>query len=167
MEEKASQSKQPRVHDLFAWESLSKPTLDYPKGTFLSLGTLILILSAIFVLFQEWLAIAVTWAAYFLFFAITKVPQVMVNHKITTEGIVSMDHSYIWMSLGPFWFTTKKNEMVLHIAQKGFLGHLALLVKPEDKEKIVEILAEYLPYIEVPEKSSLEKAADWFAKKLG
>lgn len=166
MEENSSQPKPPRVHDLFVWQSLSRPTLNYPKGTFLSLGSLVILLSLIFVLFQEWLAIAVTWAAYFLFFALTKVPMVLVEHKITTEGVISMNHAYLWSELGPFWFSLQNGENILHVAHRNIFGHLALLADQKDTEKIRDILAEYLPFIEVPEKSSVEKLSDWFASKI-
>ena len=167
MEENSQTPEKPsRVHDLFVWQSQSRPTLTYPKGTFLTLGSLAFLVTVIFMFFQEWLAIAVTWAAYFLFFALTKVPMVLVEHKITTEGVISMNHAYLWSELGPFWFSTHNGESVLHVAPRNIFGHLALLVDQKDAEKIRDILAEYLPFIEVPEKSSVEKLSDWFASKI-
>jgi hypothetical protein len=160
------ETKKPRVRDLFVWQSLSRPSLDYPKGTFALLGSVVVFLTVVFVLFQEWLAIVVSWAAYFLFFALNRVPQVMVNHKITTEGIVSMNHSHLWQDLGPFWFKKKNNETILHVASRNFFSHLVILIDEKDQEKITEILAEYLPYIEVPEKSQTEKFSEWWEKRF-
>ncbi|MCL4397879.1 hypothetical protein M1403_02515 [Patescibacteria group bacterium] len=158
--------KPPRVRDLFTWQSLSRPTLNYPKGTFLTLGSLVFLVTVIFTFFQEWLAIAVTWAAYFLFFALTKIPQESVEHKITTEGIISMNHAYLWGELGPFWFMPRNNELILHIANRNVFGHLTILINSADKEKIRDILAQYLPFIEVPEKSVVDKISDWFSQKV-
>lgn len=152
-----------RVRDLFVWQSLSRPTLNYPKGTFVSLASILAFLSVLFVLFQEWLAIVVSWAAYFLFYALTKIPQTMVEHKITTQGIVTLGQSYIWPELGPFWFTTRGAETILHIAHRGIWGHLTMLISPSDEDKIRDSLAEYLPFIETPEKTTLDKFQDWFA----
>lgn len=154
--------KQARVRDLFVWQSQSHPLNKYPAGAFPLFGAAIVLITVVLILFQEWLAVGVTWAAYFLFFALTKVPQVTVEHKITTEGIISINHSYLWQELGPFWFKTRNNETVLHIANRNFLGHLIMLVNPNDQEKIREILAEYLPFIEVPEKSFWDKLLDRF-----
>lgn len=150
-------NKKSRVRDLFVWQSASRPDISYPKGAFLTLGGLITFLTILFVLFQEWLAICVTWAAYFLFFALTRVPRVTVEHKITTEGIISLDHSYIWQDLGPFWFTTKNNERLLHIASKSRFSHMIMIINSVDEEKLRDILAEYLPFIETPEKSAWDK----------
>lgn len=153
----------PRVRDLFVWQALSHPTIAYPKGTFLSLGGLVIFLTTILVLFQEWLAIGVTWAAYFLFFVLSRVPQTTVEHKITTEGLISLGHTYLWLALGPFWFTKKGAETILHVASRGLFDHLVILVDEKDQEKIKEILAEYLPFVEVPEKSGWEKISEKFS----
>lgn len=161
MEEKSSE-KQARVRDLLVWQSQSHPLNKYPRGAFPLFGAAAALITVVLVLFQEWLAVGVTWAAYFLFFALTKVPQVSVEHKITTEGIISINHSYLWQELGPFWFKTRNGETVLHIANRNFLGHLIMLVNPNDQEKIREILAEYLPFIEVPEKTFWDKLLEKF-----
>lgn len=155
-----------RVHDLFEWRSMNRPSQQYPKEVFATFGAIALLISVILLFFQEWLAIVVTWAAFFLFYALTKIEPVEVGHKITTEGIVSMDHSYLWTELGPFWFSEKGKDMVLHVAHRNILGQLMLLVERKDQERVKNILAEYLPFIELPEKSIVEKLTDWFAKKF-
>lgn len=158
--------KTPKIRDLFVWESLNRPERTYSKEVFSTFGVVAFLISLILAFFQEWLAILLTWAAYFLFYALTKVPPIKVSHKITTQGIISMDHSYLWNELGPFWFRVKENETVLHIAHQNIISQISILIDPENKEKIQEILAEYLPFVEVPEKSLAEKLTDWFAKKF-
>lgn len=155
-----------RVRDLFVWRSLNRPQKEYSKEVFSTLGAVVLLVSIIFAFFQEWLAILVAWAAFFLFWQLSKMASVDVDHKITTEGIISMNHSYLWVELGPFWFTEKQGEETLHIAHGNIFGQLVLLIDKADQDKIRNILAEYLPYIEVPEKSFVEKMSDWFSKKF-
>lgn len=158
--------KRPQVRDLFVWKSLNRPAWQYSKEAFTTLGAVCLLLSIIFAFFQEWLAIFVTWAALFLFYALSKVAPVEVEHKITTQGIISMDKSYLWVELGPFWFSEKGTDTLLHIAHRNIFGQLVILIDRAEREKIRDILAEYLPYIEVMEKSTTEKMTDWFAKKF-
>ncbi len=129
----------------------------------MSLGGVLALISLILIFFQEWLAIIVSWAAYFLFYALTKVPQTTVEHKITTQGIISLNQAYIWTELGPFWFTTRGPETILHVAHRGLFGHLTLLINPQDQEKVRDNLAEYLPFIEMPQKTAFDKFSDWFA----
>lgn len=171
-ENSQNSQKPPRVRDLFEWQSLSRPNQKFPKEFVKTISAIALLLSIIFAFFQEWLAIFVTWAAVFLGWALTKIEPENVGHKITTEGIVSMDHAYLWQELGPFWFTTIKNNfadadnLLLHIAHRNIFGELVLIIHKENQEKIKETLAEYLPYIEVPEKTTVEKLTDWFTKKF-
>lgn len=157
------EEKLPPVRDLFVWEAASHPLSQYPKGLFAFFGLVAVFVSVLFILFQEWLAVLVTWAAYFLFFALSRVTPQPVTHKITTQGIVSMNHSYLWEELGPFWFTVRAEEVILHLAHRGVFGQLVILVNPLDREKIRDILVKYLPFIEVPEKSVTDKLSDWLA----
>lgn len=166
--EKSNPTNKPRstVRDLFEWKSLNRPIWAYSKETFRTLGAIALLISIILLFFQEWLAIVVTWAALFLFYMLTKLPPVEVIHKITTQGIVSMDKSYLWDDLGPFWFTKKGDDNILHVATRNIYGQLIILVHEKDIPEIRETLAEYLPYIESVEKSPIEKMQESFSKKF-
>jgi len=155
-----------RVRDLFVWKSFNKPQKQYSKEVVAVFAIIALLISIILAFFQEWLGILVTWAAYFLFWQLSQVRPEEVEHKITTEGIVSMGHSDIWQNLGPFWFSVKGNEVTLHIAHRNIFGQLIILAAKSDQDKICNILAEYLPYIETPEKSAIEKFSDWFSEKF-
>lgn len=160
------EEEKPRVRDLFTWKSMSRPAWQYGKEVFATFGAIALLVSIILAFFQEWLAIVVAWAAFFLFWALTKIPPEEVEHKITTEGITSMGHSYLWSELGPFWFSEKYGDHFVHVAHRNVLGQLIIMVSPTDKEKIQNAIAEYLPFIELPEKSVVEKMQDWFSKKF-
>jgi hypothetical protein len=155
-----------RVKDLFAWKSLNRPMWSYSKDVFTTLGIIAILVGIICAFFQQWTAILVIGASYFLFYALSKVPPVEVEHKITTEGIVSMGKGYLWSELGPFWFSDKGRELILHVAHRSMFGQLILLVDRKDQEEIKDVLAEYLAYIEIPEKSMTEKVSEWFSKKF-
>lgn len=162
----SSQEARPRVRDLYAWKSMSRPMWQYGREVFAVFGAIALLVSVILAFFQEWLAIMVTWAAFFLFWALTRVAPEEVDHKITTEGIISMNHAYLWSELGPFWFSERSGEHILHVAHRNVFGQLAILVSPENKDKIQDVLAGYLPFVEIPEKSAVEKMTEWFAKRF-
>lgn len=155
-----------RVQDLFEWKSLNRPTWNFTKEVYTTMAAVAILLSIIVAFFQEWFLILVIWAIYFLFYQLSKAPPVLVDHKITTEGIISMGKAYIWAELGPFWFTTRGEDTVLHVSHRNIFGSLLLIIKGEDEEKIKDILAEYLPYVEIPGKSTSEKMSDWFSAKF-
>lgn len=154
------------VKDLVGWTSLNRPAWSFSIEAFRTLGAVALLVSIILLFFQEWLAIVVVWAAFFLFYALTKIPPVEVVHKITNQGINSMDRSYLWSELGPFWFSQKGEDTVLHVAHRSVFGQLIVIIHKDDLEKIRDALAEYLPYVETVEKSPTEKMAEWFSKKF-
>lgn len=145
---------------------MSRPRWQYGREVFATFGAIALLISIILALFQEWLAIMVTWAAFFLFWALTRIAPEEVAHKITTEGIISMGHAYLWSELGPFWYGERGGDHILHVYHRHVLGQLAIIINQTDKEKIRDILAEYLPFVEIPEKSVVEKMSEWFAKKF-
>lgn len=154
------------VRDLFEWKSLNRPVWSFSNEAFRTVGAIALLVSIILLFFQEWFAIFVTWAAFFLFYALTKVPPVEVDHKITTQGIISMGRNYLWSELGPFWFSEKSGETILHVAHKSMFGQLIIIVHKEDLNPIRDILAEFLPYIEAVEKSPAERMQNWFSNKF-
>src|SRR3989338_6030975 len=102
--------------DLFVWKSPSRSVKNYSGTIFAVIGLIALATTIVLILFDEWLAILVTWATYFLFFALTKAPVETMEHRITAQGIVSMNHTYLWQDLGPFWFTIHRAEIILHVA---------------------------------------------------
>ena len=155
-----------KVRDLFDWESPTHLMKEYPREFFSTLIVICILLSLIFVFFQEWFAIGVVWPALFLFYALTKTQAQMVEHRITTQGIVSLNRSYLWAELGAFWFIEKDNTVFLHVATGGIPGQLVIIIDKEDKEIIRDTLAHYLPYIEVWEKSLVEKISDWVSAKF-
>ena len=155
-----------RVRDLIAWKSLNRPVWQYSKDVYTTLGAVAILVSIIFAFFQEWMAIVVTLAAYFLFYALSKAPPVEVEHKITTQGIISMDKGYLWSELGSFWFSERGKDLLLHVAHRSIFGQLILLIEKNEQVELRDILAEYLPFIEMPEKSMSEKLSDWFSKRF-
>lgn len=154
------------VRNLLVWKSLSRKETKYPKEFFTTIAAISFLVSVICAFFQEWLLILVVWSIVFLAYALTKVPPEETEHKITTHGITSLGHSYIWSELGPFWFVEKDGVTMLHVAHVNIFGQLMMIVDDADKNQIRDILADYLPFIEYPRKSASEKIADWFVKRF-
>lgn len=155
-----------KVRDLFVWKSLSHPERVYPKGAFTTIATIALLFSIICAFFQEWFLIGLSWATVFLLFAMSKVSPVEVEHRITTQGIISMGHTYLWSELGTFWFSDRSDHRLLHVGYRNVFGQLVFLINKNDEDTIRDELAQFLPFIEVWQKSSIEKISDWVSKKF-
>ena len=156
------------VRELFSWESLSRPPVVLEKEAYTTIVSVCLLLSIVVAFFQEWFLILLIWGGLFFIVALSKTPPDMVAHKVTTQGIISGGHDYIWSQLGPFWFTDKGTQKMLHVVGGGSIfGTLLILVPPSVPwEKIRDSLAKYLPFVEVPEKTRADKISDWLASKL-
>lgn len=156
------------VRNLLVWSSPSRPPVEMTRELFATAVSICLLLSVIVSFFQEFMLVVLIWAALFFIVALSKRPPDNVEHKITTQGIVTLDHVYLWENLGPFWFTKKGNQDMLHIIQSGNLLGTLLILLPEDlpADKVRDVLAKYLPFVEKPEKSRTDLFADWFTNKL-
>ena len=103
----------------------------------------------------------------FFYYAISQVAPETVEHRVTTQGLVSYGKAYLWENLGPFWFEGVGRDRVLKITTRdNVFGQLTLLLEAADEKKLTEMLAEYLPFWEVPEKTFSDKAAAWLSSKF-
>ena len=110
----------------------------------------------------------VIWAAVFFTYAISQVPPEELEHKITADGLTVFNKVYLWDDLESFWFVQKDGETILKISPKAknVFGEIALLLGNVSQEKVKDILAKHLAYLEVPEKTFSDKAADWLSAKF-
>lgn len=157
-----------KVKDLLVFKSPSRPPIVLDRELYAFSVAVALLLSIIVAFFGEYIAILLIWAVLFFIIALSIRPPEDVEHKITTEGITSLNHVYLWEELGPFWFTKKGGYTVLHIIQPGYALGSLLVVIPQDMEiaKVRDTLAKYLPFVETPEKSRTDRLTDWFTAKI-
>lgn len=164
-----TQKRQP-IRDLLVWNSPERPPLVLGKEEYTTAMVVCFLLSIILSFFREFFLIGFIWAAFLFVIALSKRPPEDVEHKITTQGIVSMKRTYLWKDMDAFWFTTRGKYPLLHIAMQGnMFGTLVMVVPNEgkpNKEDIRDTLAEYVPFVETPEKSRTDKLTDWMVQKL-
>ena len=157
--------KQKSVKSLFRWQSFSRP---YKKRsakwfiyTFLLVATILLIL--LFV--REFFIIAPVLALAFVAYIFASVPPELIESEVTTQGINTADHSYLWDELDDFWIVEKDGFTILYIDTfVRWPRRLILLVNSQDKEKIKEILARYIPFRELPKTTWVDGFADTLSR---
>src|SRR3989338_7508400 len=155
------------VKDLMSWSSPSRVFRKRDKSWFTNVSILVLVLIVIILFVREFIPISVVLAIAFVYYVLATVPPDDVEHKITTQGITSSHHSYLWNELVDFWFTAKHDQKVLNVGTKlRYPGRLIMLLGSEDLEKVKDTLVNYLPFREVPKVSWLDKIADALSKKL-
>jgi hypothetical protein len=163
----AEEVKESVVRDLYKWTAPSRKVLKPDKEIYSTIIAVAILASIIFFFIKEFLLIVVVWALVFFYYALSQMESEMVEHKVTTQGLVSYGKSWLWTELGPFWFEGEGRDRVLKIAsRRDWLGQMVLLLNGADEKKLTEILAKYLPFIETPEKTFSDKAVTWLTSKF-
>jgi len=153
--------KQKSVKTLFRWQSFSRA---YTKRgtkwflyTFLLVATIILIL--LFV--REFFIIAPVLALAFVAYILATVPPDVIGNEITTHGVNTGGHTYIWDELDDFWIVEKGSFTTLYVDTfVQWPRRLIILINKHDQEKVKELLARYIPYRELPKTTWLDSVAD-------
>ncbi|HEX7456153.1 MAG TPA: hypothetical protein VF303_01655 [Candidatus Nanoarchaeia archaeon] len=163
--QKLEGKKQKSVRTLFRWQSFSRP---YTKRsakwyiyTFLLVATILLVL--LFV--REFFIIAPVLALAFVAYILATVPPEVIENEITTQGINTANHSYLWEELDDCWITETEGFTILQV--DTFLQwprRLIVLINKDDKEKVKETLARYIPYRELPKTTWIDSFADTLSR---
>ncbi len=150
---------------LLTWTSPSRLFKKRDKEYFTNIGAIVFLLIVILVFAREFLLIAAVVSVVFLIYVLSTVPPEDITHHITNLGIESADHVYRWDELSSFWFETQWDQTMLQI--QPFMGaRIILLLGHEHKEKIRELMSEYITYRETPDKSWVDNAATWLSEKV-
>ena len=149
------------VATLFKWASASH--IFIPRGKkWLTYVILITGLIALIVLFlREFFVLAPLLAVAFFVYILSSIPPENIEHKITSQGLISGKKDYLWEELYDFTFTEKHGHTILNVdLQSGYPNKLILLIDAKDKEKIKNSMLNFLPYREIPITNWLDSAGE-------
>lgn len=149
--------KNPQI--LFSWRAPLRPYKKRSKLIIRFFLSVAFLLSAIVFFFGDKILIIPIWATLFLFYVLTITPPPEVENKITTFGIDAAGVVVRWENLSHFYFEKKFSFYTLTIVSHGpYYYHLYLVVPNESiKNKLIEILSQYLFYQEKPQKTLVDK----------
>ncbi len=155
------------VKELYSWKAPERLFIPRNRKWYTYVILLVLILTLVLLFLQQFIIIAPILAIAFVSYVLASVQPEEIEHRLTTQGINSGNHSYLWDELGDFWFAREHTETVLHITTfLNFPRRLIFLIGAGDKEKIKDILVQYLPFREIPKTTWLDRAANWLASKF-
>lgn len=144
---------------LFSWRAPLRPYKKKSKLIIRFYVGLAVLLSSIVFFFGDKILIIPIWAILFLFYVLTITPPPEIENKITTFGIDSAGVILRWEALSHFYFEKKFSFYTLTVvSHPPFLYHLYLVVPNESiKNKLINILSQYLAYQEKPQKTFIDK----------
>ena len=155
------------VRTLLSWEAPSRPYRKKDRSYYTTLAIIVILLVLILLLAKEFLLIATILSLAFVAYVLAFVPPHHIQYRISTQGITIYEDFYFWHFLDAFWFKEKEGHKILIIQTRfRFPGQLMLVLGDQDEEKVKKIVARFLPYVEVPYKSWMEKWSEGLQKNF-
>lgn len=165
--QKHSEENPHEVKTLLSWKALSRPYRKRKREFYLMVMFVTVCFLVILFLFKEWVLMLAVLSLAFLSLVLTTTKPHEIEHKITTQGVITQEHAYLYKELYDFWFDEKDGHTVLYLRTYALLpGVLSLIVEGVEKEKVRDTLVRYIPYREVVKKTFMDKASTWLSKNF-
>lgn len=160
------------IKTLLSWEAPSRPFRKKDRSYYTTSAIIVILLVLILFLAKEFLLIATLLSLAFVAYVLAFVPPHNVKYRISTQGITVGEDFYFWHFLDSFWFKEKDGSKVLHIQTRLrfpaqlmlVLGDPSLRSGQASEEKVKKVVSRFLPFMEVPYKSWMEKWSESLQK---
>lgn len=151
--------------ELLVWTAPARPFKRRDRKFYVTLISIAALVGLVLFLIEGWVPVVLVISLVFLFYVLSTVEPENIEYKITNKGIKVAGKKTEWNLMGRFWFS-KRFETELLIVETAVLpGRMEIVINPEIKEAIRKNLSSYLFEEEAPP-AFLDKASNWFAKKL-
>jgi len=161
------EEKHEEMQTLVSWKSPLRVFKKRNKKHFTNLIMVVFLISAVLVFFKEFLLVGVILALVFVAYVNSTIEPSEFEHKITTKGITSGGHTYLWEELKEFWLDQKGARTVLNVdTTVRFPGRLFIVLNEENTEEVKRALSKYLSFREEQEVSWMDRMTGWFSQKL-
>jgi len=151
--------------DLVVWSAPARPFKRKDRQFYVTVFSIAALVGLVLFLAEGWMPVILLVSLIFLYYIMNTVEPETIEYKVTTKGIYMAKKRTEWNQLSRFWFTKRLENELLTIETFTFPGRIEFIIPIERKEEIRKTLSSYLLEEEVPP-SALDKATDWFAKKL-
>ncbi len=154
------------IKTLLSWEAPSRPFRKKDRSYYTTIIILVvLIVLIVFLWLGDFLLIGVILSFGFVAYVLAFVPPHNIKYKISTQGITIGEDFYFWHFLDAFWFKEKDGSKVLHIQTRlSFPAQLMLVLGNMSEKGVKKVVARFLPFVEVPYKTWMEKWSDGLQK---
>ena len=164
-----SLSNQPNLNEvLLSWTSSSHPFKKKNKVFYQTVAARTFLFVVIVFFLHEFLLIGVGLSVAFLYYVISTVPPVEVEHRITLIGFENAGRLFRWIELYAFWFEEKWGYKTLVIQTRlPFPSQVRVVIAGEaTTPRVKEILGKYMLFLEKPPKSWVDNFSNWLSQKI-
>ena len=151
--------------DLVTWIAPARPFKRRDKQFYVTIISIAGMVCLILFLAEGAMPVILIISLIFLYYVMSTVAPQDLEYKITNKGIKVGGRRTEWQFLGRFWFGKRFDSELLVLETKTIPNRMELVIKTEVKEDIEKNLKDYLVHEEISP-SNLDKAIDWFSKKL-
>lgn len=157
-EEKPKRSPKKKV--VFRWEAPLKPKQSVANMKFVrSMGVIAIVVGLLLVAMQEFLLIIAIASLVFVRYLVTNTPEETVVHEVSNHGISFAGTMYPWEEIKQFYFMNQEGtEMMLVDLTKDLPARLYFVINPNDKDKLQDVVNEYIPFLEEAPKDFMKDA---------
>ncbi|MCH7641558.1 hypothetical protein IID22_05180 [Patescibacteria group bacterium] len=150
---------------LFSWRAQGRPFKRRNRDFWVSVFAIAAIGSLILYIIEGVMPVILIIALVFLFYILSTVEPEPVEYSITNKGVKIGGKRTDWVLLTRFWFSRRLESDLLVFEMISLPGRLELVISGKDKAAIKKTVLGYIPEEEAPP-TNMDKAADWFSKKL-
>lgn len=151
--------------ELFSWKAPARPFKRRDREYWVSILAIAGVIGLIILIIEGVMPVILIVALVFLFYILSTVEPEEIEYKITNYGIKIAGNTTHMDTLTRFWFGERFGTTLLIFGMVVFPSRLELVVNKKDKDKIRKALEPYIIEEKSPP-SNIERAADWFSKKL-
>ncbi|MBI2590959.1 MAG: hypothetical protein HYW33_03765 [Candidatus Blackburnbacteria bacterium] len=154
-----------QTKELFSWHAYARPFKKRNREFFTTVLAVAFLLAVIFFTIGGVLPVVVIISLVFLVYVLSTIAPEQAEHKITTRGMVFAGKTYFWEELTRFWMAERFGSELLIVETTRLPGRIEFVINLEDKEKVKEIMQEYLTNEEAAP-TFLDKAASWLSRRI-
>lgn len=151
--------------DLISWSAPARPFKKRNREFYITIIAMAAVVGLILFLVEGWMPVILIISLIFLFYVMNTVEPENIECKVTNKGVRVADKTTEWNSLKRFWFSRRFDNDLLVVETVFLPGRMELVIDTSKKDELKNTLSKYLVEEEAPP-SFLDKAANWFAKRL-
>jgi hypothetical protein len=151
--------------ELFSWNAPSRPFKRRDREFWVTLGAIAFIGGLILFLIEGVMPVILIISIVFLYYVMSTVAPESIAYAITNLGVKIADKRTDWDYLTRFWFSKRFDSDLLVFEMDALPGRLELVIDGKDKEKLREVLVDFV-IEEEASPSGLDKAATFLVSKL-
>jgi hypothetical protein len=151
--------------DLVIWTAAARPFKRRDREFYITILAIAGIIGLVLFLVEGFMPVVLLASLIFLFYVLSTVEPESVEYRVTNKGIKVAGKLTEWKVLTRYWFSRRFDSELLVFEEITIPGRMELVLDATKKEEIKKALEPYLKEEEAPP-SFLDKAANWFSKKL-